>query len=250
MGLAQGSTLRIVGERTRIAMPEVGIGLFPDVGASYFLSRLAGSLGIYLALTGIQIRGADALYAQLADVYLAPSGITALRQSLASLAWTDDWKTDVRDAVYAHAAAGLPAPSLSVLRPAIDAHFSKSSIGSILESLDAETRPDYEEWAKLTAALMRGRSPTMLRVAQQQLKNGRSLTLAACFRMELGMVEQCFVQGDFVEGVRALIIDKDNKPRWSPARLDEVSDESVDAFFKERWRRSAHPLSNLEKTPL
>jgi enoyl-CoA hydratase/carnithine racemase len=250
MGLAQGSALRIVGERTRIAMPEVGIGLFPDVGASYFLSRLAGRLGWYLALTGIQIRGADALYAQLADVYLAPSGIAALREDLASLHWTEDWKTDVRDVVHSRAATGLPAPSLSLLRPAIDLHFSKGSIASILDSLDSETRNDYAEWARVTAALMRGRSPTMLRVAQQQLVNGKSMTLADCFRMELGMVQQCFVQGDFIEGVRALIIDKDNSPKWKPGRLEEVSDESVDAFFKERWRRSAHPLANLERAKL
>jgi enoyl-CoA hydratase/carnithine racemase len=250
MGLAQGSALRIVGERTRIAMPEVGIGLFPDVGASYFLSRLPGSLGAYLALTGIQIRGADALYAQLADVYLSLSGIAALRENLASLLWSQDWKTDVRGAVHAHAATGLPAPSLAVLRPAIDLHFSQASIGAILESLDAETRSEYAEWARVTAALMRGRSPTMLRVTQRQLAIGRSLTLADCFRMELGMVQQCFVQGDFVEGVRALIIDKDNTPRWSPSRLEEVSDQSVDAFFEDHWSRSAHPLANLERATL
>src|SRR5258708_39788739 len=96
MGLAQGSTLRVVGERTRIAMPEVGIGLFPDVGASYFLSRLPGSLGPYLAVTGVQIRGADALYAHLADVYLSAAAVASLADELALLTWTDDWPADVR----------------------------------------------------------------------------------------------------------------------------------------------------------
>jgi hypothetical protein len=85
----------------------------------------------------------------------------------------------------------------------------------------------------------------MLAVALQQLKRGRSLGLADCFRMELGMVQQCFEQGDFVEGVRALIIDKDNAPRWKPAHLDDVTDASVEAFFQERWHGSAHPLANL-----
>jgi enoyl-CoA hydratase/carnithine racemase len=248
MGVAQGSTLRIVGERTRIAMPEVSIGLFPDVGASYFLSRLPGALGPYLALTGIQIRGVDALYAQLADVYLPPAAIAALEDDLASLTWSADPRSDVRRFVHERAAAGLPAPSLSLLRPAIDTHFTQSGVTAILASLADERRADYAAWAQQTIALMRSRSPTMMSVTLRQLQRGKSLTLAQCFRMEIGMVEQCFAQGDFIEGVRALIVDKDNSPRWMPRRLEEVTDASVDAFFVERWRGAAHPLEDLEKT--
>lgn len=247
MGLAQGSTLRIVGERTRIAMPEVGIGLFPDVGASYFLARLPGSLGPYLALTGIQIRGADALYTRLADVYLAPSAIAALADDLAALQWSEDHRADLRRLVYERAAQGLYAPSLSLLRQAIDTHFSGTSVAAILAGLDAEVRPEYLEWAQQTAALMRSRSPTMLSVALRQLERGRSMSLADCFRMEFGMMEQCFQQGDFLEGVRSVIIDKDNSPRWNPRRLDEVSEASIEAFFRERWRGAAHPLGNIER---
>jgi enoyl-CoA hydratase/carnithine racemase len=246
MGLAQGSTLRIVGERTRIAMPEVGIGLFPDVGASYFLSRLPGSLGPYLALTGVQIRGADAMYTRLADVYLPPTAVASMPSELAALSWTDDNRADIRRLIHAHAAQGLPAPSLSVLRPVIDIHFSQVSVSNILTSLDAESRAPYSDWAQQTAKLMRGRSPTMMSVTLSQLQRAKSMGLADCFRMELGMVEQCFEQGDFVEGVRALIIDKDNAPRWKPDRLDEVTDASVEAFFRERWRAARHPLADLE----
>jgi enoyl-CoA hydratase/carnithine racemase len=247
MGLAQGSTLRIVGERTRIAMPEVGIGLFPDVGASYFLSRLPGSLGAYLALTGVQVRGADAVYARLADVFLPPEGIDALTADFAAIRWTNDSVLDVRTVVHARAAHGLPAPSLSVLRPAIDDHFAHAAVPEILKSLDGESRPEYADWARQTAKLMRSRSPTMLSVTRSQLQRGKSMELADCFRMELGMVEQCFEQGDFIEGIRALLIDKDNSPGWSPMRLDEVNDASVDAFFRERWRARSHPLSDLER---
>ena len=246
MGLSQSSTLRIVGERTRIAMPEVSIGLFPDVGASYFLSRLPGSLGPYLALTGIQIRAADALYAQLADVYLAPDAIAALPDHLAAVVWSADPRADVHRVVHEHAAGALPTPSLSALRAAIDMHFAKPTVAEILASLEEERRAEYADWARETVKLMRGRSPTMLSVTLRQLVRGRSLSLADCFRMELGMVEQCFVQGDFIEGVRALIIDKDNAPRWTPGRLDEVTDASVDAFFIDRWRREDHPLAHLE----
>lgn len=247
MGLAQGSTLRVVGERTRIAMPEVGIGLFPDVGASYFLSRLPGSLGSYLALTGVQVRGVDAVYARLADVFLPPEGISALPADFAAIGWTDDSMLDVRTVVLARAAQGLPAPSLSVLRPAIDAHFAHSAVPDILKSLEAESRPEYADWAQQTAKLMRTRSPTMLSVALRQLQRGRSMDLADCFRMELGMVEQCFEQGDFIEGIRALLIDKDNSPRWTPMQLGEVTEASVEAFFRERWRARNHPLSDLER---
>jgi len=244
MGLAQGSRHRIVGERTRMAMPEVGIGLFPDVGGSYFLSRLPGALGTYLALTGVPIRAADSIYTRLADAYLTPASVTALEDALATVAWTFDHDADVSRLVATHASEPPPAP-LASLRPAIDVHFAQPTVAAILASLEQETPGEHAEWAAQTAKLMRGRSPTMLAVALQQLQRGKLLDLASCFRMELGMVQQCFEQGDFLEGVRALIIDKDNAPRWSPSRLDDVTSASVEAFFKARWVGSAHPLANL-----
>jgi enoyl-CoA hydratase/carnithine racemase len=247
MGISQGSTLRIVGDRTRIAMPEVAIGFFPDVGASYFLSRLPGGLGVYLALTGAQIRGADAQYCQLADVYLPPAAVASLTEDLATLNWTNDRPTDLRRFIHARAALGLPAPSLSVLRPGIDQHFSQPTIRAILASLDAETRSEYADWAGQTTKLMRSRSPTMLNVTLRQLQRGKDMSLADCLRMELGMAQQCFEQGDFLEGVRALIIDKDNSPRWTPSRIEDVTEAMVDAFFRNPWTSTAHPLSNLER---
>ena len=246
MGLAQGSTLRIVGERTRIAMPEVGIGLFPDVGASYFLSRLPGFLGLYLALTGTQIRGTDALYARLADVFLPPAAIAALVDELGSLHWSSDVAGDIRRLVHARAAQGLPAPSLSMLRPAIDLHFSHDTVMAVLASLETESRPEYADWAEQTTKLMRQCSPTMLLVTLRQLARGKTLSLADCFRMEIGMMAQCVEQGDFIEGVRALLIDKDHSPRWSPARIGDVSDAAVDEFFRARWSAKDHPLRYLE----
>ena len=246
MGIAQGSSLRIVGERTRIAMPEVAIGFFPDVGGSYFLSRLPGALGVYLALTGVQIRGADALYSQLADVYLPPDAVASLADDLATLAWGDNHPVDLRSFIHARAALGLHAPSLSLLRPAIDAHFSQPTVHAILTSLDAETRSEYSDWAHQSAKLVRSRSPTMLSVTLRQLQLGKNMSLAACFRMELAMAQQCFEQGDFLEGVRALIIDKDNSPQWKPDRIEDVTDSMVDGFFRNRWTPSAHPLAVLE----
>ena len=246
MGISQGSSLRIVGERTLMGMPEVAIGFFPDVGGSYFLSRLPGMLGRYLALTGLKIRAADALYSHLADLYLPPAAIASIANDLSALHWGSDRVADLRRFLQARAATPESAPALPALRECIDLHFSKASVAAILSSLESETRGAYAAWAGETAQLMRSRSPTLLSVTLRQLQRGASMSLADCFRMELGMVEQCFEQGDFIEGVRALIVDKDNSPRWRPARLEEVTDESVGAFFRERWRGSAHPLADIE----
>jgi enoyl-CoA hydratase/carnithine racemase len=245
MGISQASTLRIVGDRTRIAMPEVAIGFFPDVGAGYFLSRLPGALGIYLALSAAQIHGADALYCQLADVYLPPAAIASLSDDLAGLDWGDDWPDALRRFVHARAAVGLPAPALSVLRSGIDDHFSRPTVPAILDSLASETRSEYTAWAEQTTKLMRTRSPTMLCATLRQLRRAKDMSLAACFRMELAMARQCFDQGDFLEGVRATIIDKDNSPHWTPNRIEDVTGAMVDAFFRNPWTPGRHPLSTL-----
>ena len=249
MGVAQGSRLRIVGDRTRMAMPEVGIGFFPDVGASYFLSRLAGSLGLYLALTGAQIRAADALYVGLADYYLTADAIKHLDAALDALQWT--WgSAEESFAEIEHTVRGLSgypgAASLEPLRAAIDEHFALPCIEGIMESLGRETRPLLSAWADETLQLMKARSPTMLAVAFEQMQRGRGLNFAQCLRMEFGMARRCFEQGDFIEGVRALVIDKDNAPRWRPASIEDVSAADVQAIFKDPWEGAVHPLAHLE----
>ena len=247
MGLSQSSKLRIVGERTRMAMPEVAIGFFPDVGASFFLSRLAGKLGVYLALTGSQIGAADALYCQLADLYLPPAAVASLSEELSKLRWRDDPQSDIRGFLQARAAKDVLEPALAGVREAIDRHFCHPTVPAILASLEAERRSEHADWARETAKLMRSRSPTMLSVTLRQLQRGAALNLAACFRMELGMAAHSFEQGDLLEGVRAVLIDKDNAPRWQPRRIEEVTEAMVEAFFRERWSTAAHPLATLGK---
>src|SRR3984885_11329706 len=246
MGISQGSALRIVGERTLMGMPEVAIGFFPDVGGSYFLSRLPGMLGRYLALTGLKIRAADALYSQLADLYLPPAAIASITDDLSALRWGSDRFADLQRFMRARAAAPESAPTLPALRECIDLHFSKASVAAILSSLESENRSAYAAWAEETAQLMRSRSPTLLSVTLRQLQRGASMSLADCFRMELGMAAHSFEQGDFLEGVRAVLIDKDNKPRWQPSRIEDVTDSMIEAWFSERWRGAAHPLASLE----
>ena len=130
------------------------------------------------------------------------------------------------------------------MRPAIDEHFSGTDVRRIIESLKGESRPEYAEWAQQTLAIIATRSPLMMAVTARQLQLGRSLDLAECFRMEVRMVRHCFEQGDFMEGVRALLIDKDNAPHWNPPRIEDVSEQMIDAFFPadslEAPRRSQH----------
>jgi enoyl-CoA hydratase/carnithine racemase len=248
MGLAQGSRLRIVGERTRVAMPEVAIGFFPDVGGSYFMSRLPGALGLYLSLTGTQIRAADTVYAGLADYYLAPAALGRLRAELDSLAWSghdsDTCRADL-ERVIARLASDPGEPPLARLRTAVDEHFAAASVPQLFGSLRGETRPEFAGWAADTLAVLHLRSPTMLAVTLRQLRLGRAMSLAECLRMELGMVQQCLQHGDFLEGVRAVIIDKDHAPNWRPASIEEVTEGSVEAMFRDPWAGGVHPLADL-----
>ncbi|HLX23981.1 MAG TPA: enoyl-CoA hydratase/isomerase family protein [Usitatibacter sp.] len=214
MGLAQGTKMRIVGARTRMAMPETAIGLFPDVGGSYFLSRVPGELGLYLGLVGPTIRAADALYCGLADV---------------STFEVDDTQCE-----------------LAQLREPVDRHFSKGSVPAIVESLRSENDPRYAPWAAATIEALSKRSPTLLCVTHEQIRRGARLSLADCFRMELDLMLACFDQGDIIEGIRALLIDKDNTPRWQRSRIEDVTKQDVAAFFAPRWTAAKHPLASLK----
>jgi enoyl-CoA hydratase/carnithine racemase len=242
MGISQGSGYRIVGPKTKMAMPETGIGLFPDVGGSYFLSR--SKVGLYLGLTGLTFRAADALYAGLADRYMASESIDAFLGDLDAMQWSNRPVADVAALIERHAGDAGP-PSLAALQSAIDAHFvAQHSALQIVASLDAAAVEP--SWAQETAALLRKRSPVMLEVTRRQLNRGSKQTLAESFRMELGMVYECFEHGDLLEGIRAVILDKDNSPQWTPPTLAEVKDAQVAAFFNNRWKSTTHPLAHLE----
>ena len=200
MGISQGAQLRLVGDRTRMAMPETAIGLFPDVGGSFFLSRTPGRIGEYLGLTGITINAADAIYAGLADIYTGSHDVA-------------------------------PPGELERLRPAIDRHFALASVEEIVASLQSGGDQAHAAWAQETVKVLAQRSPTMLKVTLEQVRRGRALDLAACFAMELGIVRRCLDHGDFAEGIRAMLVDKDRNPRWNPATLAEVTPAMVESFF-------------------
>ena len=231
MGLVQGADLRVVTERSRLAMPETAIGYFPDVGGSYFLSRIPGELGTYLGVTGVQIRAADALYCGLADWYIDSAKLDDLNQKLDHLHWHDSPLKDLQSLLAKLAVQQLPDAPLAALRPAIDHFFALPDVPSIVEQLQAVTVADSHEWAVTTANLMHTRSPLAMAVTLQMLRRGRHLPLEQCFALELHLDRQWFERGDLIEGVRALIIDKDKTPRWNPPTLDGLNASHVESFF-------------------
>ena len=246
MGISQGSGFRIVGSRTKMAMPETGIGLFPDVGGSYFLSR--SKVGLYLGLTGQMIKASDALYANLADRFMTIEAIATLVALLDTHKWSASPADDIATLIDANATESAEAGTLAPLQSAIDRHFApQKSVVEMIASLESESNLAFQPWAGKTAALLKSRSPTLLEVTRRQLNRGSKMTLAECFRMELGIVYHCFEHGDLMEGIRAVILDKDNQPRWNPPSLSELDENAVAAFFTARWNVENHPLANLEQ---
>ena len=248
MGISQGAVLRIVGGRTKMAMPETTIGLFPDVGGSYFLSRCPGAVGLYLGLTGQTIKAADAIYAGLATHHIASESAFEFDYALDSMV---DWRAGpivaMQDIIQKFARAPIEPGILPALRGAIEQHFSaKPNVAAIIASLENETDATRFEWAKSTVATLLKKSPTMLEVTRQQIERAASMNLAECFRMELNMIAAAFEHGDVIEGIRALIIEKDLAPKWQPPTLAEVSSTSINEFFRPRWDNDSHPLKNLQ----
>lgn len=244
MGISQSSSeqsIRVVTERTRMAMPEVNIGLFPDVGGGYFLSRLQGEIGTYLGLTGEIVGTDDTLYANLADVFVPRSELPALMTLLES----------VGNHQYRQAIEKFSAPFSTQIDPAnsmlakqrdlIDHHFSHDTVAEIISSL----AQDHDPFAQKTLATILKRSPLMVCVSLEQIRRSAKMELADCLRLERTMVRRCFEHGETVEGIRALAIDKDNKPQWRPASLQEVTPEMIAPFFTSAWPDYAHPLRDL-----
>jgi enoyl-CoA hydratase/carnithine racemase len=242
MGIAQGgpdSGLRIVTERTKMAMPEVNIGLFPDVGGSYFLSHAPGKLGFYLGVTGATIGAADALHVGLADLFVPSSHLGALRALIEATPGAG-----LAEAIRAFAApfaqqAG--ASELEAQRDRIGRHFGAPSVSGVMASLEGDDSP----FAQKTLQAMRQRSPLMMCVTHEMLKRGAALSVADCLRMERSLVRRTFEHGEVLEGVRALVIDKDNAPQWTPPTLDAVTPQMVARFFEPAWPDWAHPLRHL-----
>lgn len=226
VGVSVHGSHRVADETMLFAMPETGIGLFPDVGGSFFLPRLPGELGMYLGLTGARLKTTDALYVGVATHF-----VPAIRREALIDALADGMESAEALRAMSERAEGAP---IAMQRPAIDRIFSGISVEQIVAALDAEG----SDWTRDTAKTIHGKSPTATKLAFRQLRNGKSLDFDDCMRMEFRMVNRVISGHDFYEGVRATIIDKDGAPRWQPARLADVSDADIDAYFA--------PLGNME----
>ena len=242
MGLSQGAQLRIVTEHTKMAMPETNIGLFPDVGGGYFLSRCLGHAGEYLALTGEVITPEDALGFGLADIQLKAADLPVLWEAIATKNFADmaSLQTFIATNLIAACARNDWAEA------DFDTYFQLSTVREIVQALESSKSP----WARKTAETLRKRSPLMLHVSLEQIRRARSMSLADELRMERDMVYQCFhraggLPSDTVEGIRALAIDKDFSPKWMPARVENVTEDMVAPFFKSSWTPETHPLRSL-----
>jgi enoyl-CoA hydratase/carnithine racemase len=242
MGISQGASVRVVTERTKMAMPETNIGLFPDVGGGYFLSRCPGRLGEYLGLTGQMLSGVQAVAAKLADIALPSGMLEPIWHTLISSPFENSESVER----WVLAQAGAMTPEKLTPQPQIDEVFGLPSIAAMLAKLESSS----DEWSQKTAHALRHRSPLMLHVVLEQIRRARQMSLADDLRMERDMVHHCFhlrsvADSDTVEGIRALAVDKDHTPNWKPGRVEEVDLSEVSRFFASPWPSDHHPLRDL-----
>ncbi|MCX4966731.1 enoyl-CoA hydratase/isomerase family protein [Streptomyces sp. NBC_00654] len=223
VGVSAHGSIRVVTERSRVAMPETGIGFVPDVGGTHLLAAAPGELGTHLALTGRSVGAADALLCGLADHFVRSEHLPELTAALATSATPDEVARTVR-----RHTSEAPGGELASARHWIDACYAAETVEDILERLHGSGVPE----ARDTAATLLTKSPTALKVTLAAVRRARALdSLEAALDQEFRVSSRAFEQPDFVEGVRAQIIDKDRNPQWKPAGLAEVSDRDVARFF-------------------
>ncbi|XP_056391937.1 3-hydroxyisobutyryl-CoA hydrolase, mitochondrial isoform X2 [Hyla sarda] len=229
VGLSVHGHFRVASEKTLFAMPETAIGLFPDVGGGYFLPRLPGKIGLFIALTGFRLKGRDVQKAGIATHFVDSQKIPSLEKDLQSLkSPSKENICDVLDAYDKESTAGEDKPFiLAEHLDKINSLFSGKSVEEILENLKQDGSPFAHQQLKTILKM----SPTSLKVTFRQLKNGSSLTLQEVLTMEYRISQACMKGHDFYEGVRAVLIDKDQNPKWKPERLEDVTNEYLDSYF-------------------
>ena len=246
VGLMVGASHRVATETTRMAMPECAIGLYPDVGASWFLNRMPGRCGRFMALTGAAVGAADSKYLGMADNVVDSGKKSAVLESLRALEWTGDNTINhslIAD-LLSHCernSAGLSSRVVEAIQPWIDRHLA----GSLSQAVAAvaEYSGDNPLLAQAADAIA-GSCPVSLCLADEQLRRSAGLSLPTVFQQELVVSTNCTGQGHFKEGVRALLVDKDRQPRWQPAALEGVSNHHIQPFFQPPWQ-GQNPLANL-----
>jgi enoyl-CoA hydratase/carnithine racemase len=246
MGLLCGASHRIATQTSKLAMPEISIGLYPDVGGSYFLPRLPGNTGLFLGLTGAQINGADAFYVGMVDALVDDSEKPSLMDKLMNAEWRDVNAHDVVDNIVA--SLTMPdEPPVSNVEKHIDSINTWCSGDNVIDVVNTILNADMQEdkWLTRAQATLKNGSPITAHLVFEQCKRGALMDLADCFKMEAIMSCRCGESGEFQEGVRALLIDKDHSPAWKYKRVEDVPVNVIEHFFTSPWGESSHPLAEL-----
>lgn len=246
IGLLIGASHRVVSPHSRLAMPEITIGLFPDVGGSWFLGHLPGGLGRFLALTGALMNAADARYTGMADFVIPHERLDSLLSHLKTVNWSDD---PVRNGaklsaqLQALATDEMAASNLARHRERIDCIIGRDTLRELAPRLEALAQHSDAWLAQAAQNFIKG-SPTTAALSLELQARARHLSLADVFRLEYNAACGCAVHADFAEGVRALLIDKDKSPKWQPATREEVTASWIGDHFKPRYA-GQHPLADL-----
>ena len=242
LGVAVGGSHRIVTEKSMIAMPEVTIGLYPDVGASWFFQRMPGRTAEFLGMTGARMNAADALFTKLADHYLQSENKENLLQALTELPFIDA-HTEISQTIESLGDSQQPAESqLRQQFDVINDLMKGSKVTDIVENIKSfETDEKWLGFAK--KAILNG-CPMTLVLVQQQIQRAKHMSLKEVFQMELMVSTRCAMHADLAEGIRALLIDKDGQPQWSAQDVTDISAAQVEDFFTPPWQ-GENPLTNL-----
>jgi enoyl-CoA hydratase len=225
VGLSVHGSHRVAGDRTMIAMPETAIGLFPDVGGGYFLPRLPGEMGVFLALTGERVKAADAVALGIATHYVPSDRGEGVLDALVGADWSGDPRATA-DLVLSGLSGDPGETAIAARHDEIDAACGKARAEEI-----AAAMAEGSEFLQGCARRLEGFSPTSMKLALAQVRKGGMLDFDACMTMEYRLSQACMAGHDFYEGIRALLVDKDKNPRWQPASLEEVDDAEIDAMF-------------------
>lgn len=247
IGLMSGASHRVVTETSRMAMPEITIGLYPDVGGTWFLNHAPGRTGLFLGLTGANFNAADALFVGMADRFVPSERKQDLLHSLQQQGWTDrvdDNRVLVSAVLRAHEdLAQLPAGNVrehyDLIQSVTDGDTAAQVVSNIL-AIESD-----EKWLQKAVTTLTAGCPTTAHLVFEQLQRGKKLSLPEVFQMELVMSLQCALHPDFPEGVRALLVDKDGAPRWQHAAVADVDSAWVNAHFQAPWADGVNPLSDL-----
>lgn len=248
IGLMSGASHRVVSERSKLAFPEITVGLFPDVGGSWLLPRVPGKGGLFLALTGAPLNAGDAIYAGLADIHVAEAQRADVFNALAQVHWSDDAKRNheqLSALLQEHASDAATGP---LLRNAatVDALCEGGDVTAVVDAIGALQTDDA--WLQTAQATLAAGAPGSARLAWEMQQRAVGASLADVYRFEYIAALHSAAHGDFAEGIRALLIDKDRSPRWQPATLAEATPQWAQAFFVSPWNEATHPLADLGAT--